>query len=362
MRLLQSFCYMRENECDKYFMSELATTLDSLRTYYIKFNSYRVDEALARAYAHALRGYNPEVGSLKPYLKSLARDIMKMKEKDDIPKEEIEALAVDTERCVENEAIKGILFKDTTKLIIRELMLPFMEDFIKFGNLLDTSKGDSVVLKTYFPQNFKTVCISLLGKLNPKEFTESIKYLYNKYKEELMWFIEQDRFTVREYSEADYSYLETRTAKRIYIVDNKGIKISNPDKYTHKMYIKGAVGDKEVCKVRYIDLLNQMSLMASSSITNELTEVVDKTKIVRTCGGSLLQINTCQETIYKLLKEELITNILKASNCRIITVGEECVYLLQSKYSSEETLTLKGVIGFGNITLEMKNVKLEYRG
>lgn len=364
MNLLRSFYYMNEATRDKNLLSEIAVTLKSLKAYYHKFNGARAEEAMARAYLHASKNYNEQEGELKPYLKSLARDMMRQKESE-FPEEEIESMAVDEVTSVESQALKSIVFENVNNLLIKEIVLPFMEDFLKFGALLESECDNAKAMKTYFPQGFKQVCIKIMKRVNPEEFIKSIKYIYEKYRYELQWFLEQSEFVIRGYSEADYSLLDTKKTKRIYIADSSGKEIIRPDYNSYELYIKGVIGDKTVCRVRYIDLLEQMEIMATSPISNELTEVIGKNKIVRTCGGSMLSTNENKDTICNLLLDELITNILKVSNSRLLSVGYEYVYLLQGKYSERDKIKFKGVIGFGDIELPIETVsviKLDLEG
>lgn len=361
-RLLRSFYYM--NESNLGIAGEIALSLNELKGYFYKFNKDETDEAMARAYIHALKNYDG-YSEFKPYLKNLARTIMRTVEKE-VYVDDFESMAVDEKTSVERSALEGIVFDDTNDLIVKQLMLPFIDEFLYLGGLMESNEFAQKT-KTDFSERFRYVCKTILSKIKGEEFMKSILYLYNKNSDELRWFLEQDNFIVKTCREAEYSTTSVTNsefkingeAKRYSIVNENGEIVKQPDTYKGKMFIKGVLGNKKVYKVNYIDLLNDMIMMARSYITNELTIVNGKYKIVRTCSGSYSQVNPDMENVDNLMLDELITSIVYCSKCKLLSVGYEYIYLLEGKYFSGTDIEIRGMIGFGDVTLKAEIMDIE---
>lgn len=365
MRLLQAFHYMQYSNCSTSLLGEITITIESLRSYFRKFNPMCADEAMARAYIKASKSYDARKGEMVPYLKRLAKTVM-LEEVKESYVEEIEEIAVDTNTSVESKALEATYFKDENRVIVKELVLPLSEEFLKLGSLLLSSKTEATFdlkNKQYFSEGFSSACSKILYKQASSDFIKSVIYLYDKYRDEILWFLEQKEFVNKSYKEADYSVINSRTAKRISLMSEDGSVLVRPDVYSGKLYLKGSAENKTVCRVRYIDLLYQMELMITSPVSNELVEIIEKYKIVRTCGGSISQVNPDMDNILDLLLDELTTNILCASNCRLLAVGYEYIYLLRGKHGKSDYIELNGIIGFGDVVLKIEDIEtIPYTG
>lgn len=345
------------NETDMRLLATISNNLKQLEKYFYKFNKDKAGEALCRACIHAYKHYDKRYGELIPYLKALARTIMCITEEDE-PIEEIEQLAIDTTTPVEDLALEELIEEDVNKLVIREIMLPYMTNFLTLGELFEM--GESVQSnKIYFSQSFKTICVNIMRRVGHTSFTKSIIYLYKKYKESMLWFLEQDKFVHRNYVAIDYATLNKNTAKRIFVIDDLQERVYIPDRYRKQLYVKGASVEMEsIAKIRYIDLLYQIEVLSSTLAINALAYIVDGQKILRTCGGSEAVLTTDMDNVYELNKDELIMNILTVGKCRLLATGYDYLYVIKTKYSPE-VIELKGLIGIGDVELYFEPTELK---
>jgi hypothetical protein len=149
-------------------MARIVLAIESLKGYFKKFNGARYDEAMQLTFTHACRHYSERNGEMIPYIKSLARTILLNDEKD-IPMEGFEEL-LPSEQDLESECILDLVKIDNEKIIIQEIVLPCMKNFLRLGELFTQEEINLNNISTYFPQSFKNVCKTVMKKVSPESF------------------------------------------------------------------------------------------------------------------------------------------------------------------------------------------------
>lgn len=362
-KLLKSFAYNSEN---LELCALVAYELERLRGYYYFFNNMRTDEALSRAYSHAISCYNGSNSSeeLVPYLKSLAKVMMLTKEKD-VVEEDIEQLAVEGS-SVEEQVVSKYTLTATEKLIPK-LLLFSPRDFLKLGYILSNTDNESGLMSLDASKEFRKQCLSTLRQMSPEDFIGTVKYLYREYKDDMEWFLDQSlqpmRLTQGEihrlYRKASERYIEVNSSKRVQLVDGFGKPIKSANIDMSKCYVSGSTKGKTICRVYYYELLNQMLLKTESTTTNELALVVDCSRLIRTCSGTILPQDCGFDMVYDQFFLELLTNIIGCSGYRLLNYCSDYIYLIGEEKYFKESIVLERVLGFGDIQLPLE--KVEYR-
>lgn len=365
-KLLKSFAYNSEN---LELCALVAYELEQLRGYFYFFNNLRTDEALSRAYSHAISCYKGGKSSeeLVPYLKSLAKVMMLAREKD-VLEEDIEQLAIE-ESLVEEQVINGYVNTDAERLVPR-LVLFSPKDFLKLGYILSNSGTRENIITLDATKDFKKQCLSILRRMNPADFIETVKYLYKEYKNDIEWFLDQaiqptriidDRMR-KIYRKASERYLEVNSSKRVKLVDSYGKAINSARIDTEKCYVSGSTKGKVICRVYYYELLNQMLLKTESTTTNELALVIGSNRLIRTCSGVLLEQGCEFDTVYDEFFMELLTNIVSCSGYRLLNFCSDYIYLVGEEKYFKGTVVLENVLGFGTIVLPLEQVEYKKLG
>lgn len=365
-KLLKSFAYNSEN-LELYAL--VAYELERLRGYYYFFNSIRTDEALSRAYSHAISCYSGSNSSeeLVPYLKSLAKVMMLTKEKD-IVEEDIEQLAIENSD-VEEQVVSSCIVSTAEKRVSK-LLLHSPRDFIKLGYILSHTDCADSLMSLDSCREFRKQCLSTLRQMSPEDFIDSVKYLYTKYKDDIEWFLDQSLQPIKlvqgeihkSYRKTSERFIEVNSSKRVKIVNGYGKPVSSANIDISKCYISGSTKGKVVCRVYYYELLNQMLLKTESTTTNELTLVIGSNRLIRTCSGTVLPQDCDFETVYDEFFLELLTNIIGYSGFRLLNYCSDYIYLIGEEKYCKESITLERVLGFGNIELPIERVEYSKYG
>lgn len=339
-------------------MAEIAVTIDTLKGYFRKFNGAASEEAMSRAYIHACRKYSPESGELKPYIKSLARSVMLTGEKD-IPEEEIEGMAIDNSKPVEEVALEGIQFNSIKNKLVSSVLMSDLEAFLKLGYILN---NENAISSVFIPKKFKQTCSKVLATTDSGSFIAAIRLLYSNYKDIIMYFLEQAEFTTDKYlkyKEGNVSYIDKKKSRRAVLVGEDNKPITGVLKRNQRLRLKGYTGCKKIYKVYYYELLNQILMKADVYSTNELVLAIGTNRLFRSCSGKIIGVNSDWESLYDVYFYELLTNIVSSSKCRLLTYCYDYVYLLGEDEYVDKEISFKGMVGFGDIQLPLEEVEFE---
>lgn len=334
---------MNNNSLDAELCSEILIVIKQLKYYFIKFNKSRYEEAMQRTLYHALEHYNEMSGELTPYIKSLARDILKEYDKC-LPYENIELYVNDTETVddIADTAISNSFETVIDKQEVINIALAYTGYFLTLCESI--LKQD--VKAIYFPKEFKADCLRVVGK-NGSQFNNTCIELYREYGDEMRKFLNIASTFSDKWVEADYARIDECVSKRVRL-------IGDLDKGDN-LRIVGKLSGKRVIRVQYRDVLDYMcDLIDEDERSNMMRFNIGDSYIVRTLGGSLSIVNPSLFNMYELCKTEILTNILYDTGGRLLGTGYDYFYLLVRKEVKIPERT------FGNITIffEVEEVEL----
>lgn len=335
---MRSFGFDRQELYGNRFC-EIWKEIERNRLYFRKFCGEKTDEAMQRALLHAMSHYNSDKGSLKVYLKSLAKTIVSSSNSKCVCVDFLENTVEDNleDETTEQKVQSGMSTSDFSQDIVNDMYLEIdrkpelidlalvsMEHFLRLCESIETRNTANI----YSPQTFKDSCLALAKKC--KNFNSLCLSIYDDYGDEMKEFLSDDETAKGVWCEADYTYISQRTSKRIKLVDENGDDIEDAD--LQPFYVKGSLKDKKIVKVRFKEQLEMILDYVDSPVTNQMKFVIENRFIIRTLGGSFSVANPKLYNIYELIEDEILTNLLRdTDNSSILNVGTECMYFLCKK-------------------------------
>lgn len=306
-----------ENESfDAELCNRILKVMDNLKYYFIKFNANKYKEAMNKTLFHALSHYD-ESGDLEPYIKSLARDILKEYDKH-LPVEDTEPY-VNKDRVLDDIAdtvISNIHKNDIKKEDVVGIALSYMGYFLTLCECLLKQDLKSV----YFPKEFKSDCLRVATK-NGTQFNEMCIELYREYGTEMRKFLDYTTNFSDKWVEADYARIDDAVSKRVKLV-------GDIDR-CRNLQIQGKLSGKRVIKVQYRDVLEYMcDLIDDDKKSNMMRFNMGDDYIIRTFGGSYSVISPSLFNMYELCKMEILTNIIYDTGGRLLALSDDYIFLL----------------------------------
>ncbi len=343
-------------EIDIAIQYEISTTILSLTRYFQKFNyTHTVDDVMQVAYEHACTHYDPNKGELVPYIKKLAQNLSKSKEKyksvqyldtymgNGIEETGIEEVA--SSSCLSYTVAynEGLGYNLQQEVI--ELALDYMTDFVRFARAFRTLNTSTLRLKDAFKKSVNKLCVRYGDAgLVTKEITD----LYNTYEEDFLWFLElaegaEDIGTWTE--KRDKKLRVTRSYIRLKGKDTLGDFDADYDEYV----LVGSLvpTQKRVLKVDFEDVWEHMCDKLDSDETNECVFVLGNNRLVRTyANGVMEELNIDLYKVYDIVREEIATNILRDLGGVLLHLGSKSVYLLVKATDTPYTIPKKVIKGY----------------
>lgn len=371
MYCLHSFTYIESLDIDPALMYKLNKVIEENEGIFYTYNKTkeRVDEAKARALEHAIRKYNSEKDhtGMVAYIRTLAEHIMKKNKHEEMQVDFIEEVVSDDDdddvnfgdrrkRKTDNEKHQN--YRDFTDTIHNDserrttmstevitFILQYLSEFLKICEAIITKN----TTPTYYRKEFKAEILKLGQKY--KDLNQQLVNLYYEYGNEIQWFLDLEGKTSvvdrRNWKRANYKLIETRQSKKIKFVNSvTGNDIINADLETFK--VKGGLNNYKVVKISYEDLYDDLLNRVEEADSNELKLVIRDFFLIRTLANSV-SINTDYNAIYDLIKAEIVTNILTLTNCRLLNIGTESVYVLNE---TGEEITIQD--------MEVNGVKIHF--
>lgn len=335
------FSYAKDNILDAELCREIICTVDGLKYYFVKFNKAKYNEAMHRAVHHALSHYDESSGQLIPYIKSLARTILKDYNNKIMPVEDTEIHTTEHTPDITDEVLE--MFESTEIDVdgVAELALTYMNYFLTM--CVSILKED--VSPVYFPKEFKLACLKL-AKNNPQQFNQVVLELYREHATSMKEFISiKDKFD-KNWVEADYSLIQKETSRRVRLYSDT----NNLDR--GKLKISGRYTNKRIIKVYYRDILEYLCDLVDSEENNILRYNIGDNYIIRTLGGSVSVVNVPLFNMYDLIRDEILTNAINSVKGKFLGAGSEYFYFLTG---NELDMTPK-VFGSLRITFEYEEV------
>ena len=335
---MKSFAYSEE-DFDSSLCYQIWYEIEGLRSYFRKFSRGREDEAMQLTLNHAMTHYRPNRGDLVPYLKTLAREILKDGNKY-VPCDFMEETVADikNEGCgtkVNSEGtkvsignadstVKDVLSRLEDDTNYREKIAELALQFMNFFMLMCQSLINKDSTTIYFPKVYIRECLKLQSKTDT--FNSECLLLYSEYKDEFDKFINWSLSNEGSWRETDFDLINKYGSKRIKMCTEDGSICKDPDK--ENWHLVGNLGNKRVIKIPYVDIYDYMCDLVDEDGINQMKFTIDDSFILRTLGGSLSVVNPCLFSEYDLIKSEILTNMLYDTQGRYIGVGSEYMYFI----------------------------------
>lgn len=351
---MRSYSFYTE-VADEQLWSDIYGTIQDLKWYFRKFAKGNADDAMHMALMHSLTHYNPSLGDLNVYIKSLARDITKDNGKVVFVDFMEQTLSGDTNDVSQNTATvnmtggKVLDFSDTVvddmvaaykhREDVVTLALQYMDKFL----LMCDSLSCNDTTTSYYPETFVKACLRLVKKYST--FNKDCIDLYFEVGDMMRWFVADIPTEGAEWMEVDYSYISTNTSNRLKLVDPRTGFIlgkQNPDDYP-TLGVSMRLGSKRVIKVNYKGVWNMLCDMVDDETINQIRFTLDDQYIVRTLGGAWSLPNTSLFNEYGLMRDEIVTNILQDTKGRLLGVGSDNIYILISDEFEIPNRTVRGI-------------------
>lgn len=347
-----SFSYNRTSQ------DYAARVLDAMKRnegYIVMFNKGCVAEAKQRIFAAAMREENENYSNLDPYIKVLARHIMKSHSKD-IPyapyNEDGEVSLVFTGLI---ETPKFDKFDDKAQVMsaLEELYLLYPEDFVQMGSLIPKAeKGDTgTIIKN---KDLKQAVLNLLHNFEGSTVLYCIIEFISKMAKEKAEVvnnregINKEVPLVPKVSEKD---VRAYIGDKKWICDDAGNPVGinpctlemendfNPEWHQFRLAVN------TVCSIYALDIseyLNEIEekVYVEQGVDNEyILWCGSRFKLTTPAGTSLM--GRTREMFMTLVRRELITSLMQAGVGTVIAVGPETVYLRLTKASNISNLIFK---------------------
>ena len=319
---------------DYSLMYEVEEVLQKMQGYFYKFCGKDADEARARVMLHTLTHYNPDKGELKPYIKSLIREILKdgsrlvcvdfLEETVSDDDSDVETPRFQNLTKVPNFADKLIADNDGVVYdLVIKLALTYPRDFV----LLCKSLLSNSVSVCGFNRAFIDSCLKIT-KEHPR-FNEVCLKIYEVYKDDIMYFLSCDSL---EYLQ-DADFTRMMYSQQVSIVDRyTGFTLPDPDRLPdEELLIRGKLGDKLVYRVDYLDLLTTVRDMYSDTKISFLRLTIGDSYIARNLSGQVIYDNPSIATLVAIAKQELLSAVYRYSLGKVLSVGSENFYILCRK-------------------------------
>lgn len=328
---MKCFSYANE-DFDSVLCWRIMCAIDELTLYFRSFNGDRYLEAIDRALHHAMTHYKEGCGDLKPYLKSLARDILKVPNRA-VPCEEIEEVFSDTNVDISAEVLnKQVLHTDRD---IAELALSETKYFLALCDaLLNHCKE-----KSYYPQRFKETCKRIAKKCNEGVFSAGCIDIYNKYGTELEEFSEKES---KDWVVVDYSLIKKLKSKRFKPIDlyDRCRQVRDLDDEGRPWHIESKQASLKIFKVNYTDAWDKMCSLIDAEGNNIMKFGINGVQVYKTLGGNLSPINLDTQVVYSICLDEIQTNILERTRARYLGMGHDNMYFVTVDNSVPEDFSV----------------------
>lgn len=333
--MLHSFSWMTLDINYRLF-SDLYQEIGDLDRYFYKFNRLNAEEAKSRTLLHVMTHYD-STGSkdLRPYIKKLAREIMKDGYKD-IPVDFLEQTVVEDEETVDqgylkqqhktpdftDEVLATIVDSKSRYSAIVGVALVSMRWFLLLCECLEN--GGSIQA-TYFPVEFKKACLAIAQ--NYRAFNADCAAIYERHGAEMRQFMQYEKFRPTSWSESNYSVENGRKYRKGNLVAKDGSDLYNIDLQEFK-FVGTLNQSARIYRVYFDKILDILFELVFSPTSNCIKCVIGENYIVRTIGGSWSILNPDLDTESDLLRCELLTNILLETNGKLLSCGSDSVIIV----------------------------------
>lgn len=210
-----------------------------------------------------------------------------------------------------------------------------------------------------YPEEFLKFCLVLVNQSTTKEFdrpfsqkiyslrkdyenyTDTIKAIYSNIGEDLNLFLTEETG----WAEADFTLAGNKLLQNLHLVNVEDETTPVLDADVEPFYVRGLRKGYHVYRVRYFEAWDFLCELISSDTSNVAKFCLNNRYLFRLPSGYISGINQDISTGYDLIREEIVTNVLKYFKTRYIHTGSEYVYLVSK--NAVDIPPLKTTI-FGN--------------
>lgn len=322
--------------------------------YFKKFNNALYEEAMHKAYICALEHKKEGYTDLAPYIKKLARTILKVRETEspfDVYNEDGEVSAIfsklqdtiDESHLVEKEEIKDIF---------REMYLVDKDEFMKLQNLFGEHVNEdamkqvalkNVQLKNILNRTYKAYGGQLVFYVLMEFFNDLAMYTTNEEPKIREINLRGGNYSVID-KIPDTPCIKTLADGEPHCIDKNTLKMKiNPD------LTKWDTISNTNCNIIKVDISPLVNYMYEQIFVEEGVN----TKHIEWCGskyklitpGGYSVIGMERVKFMATVHTELILNLLMNNFNKIIAISEDSVYIKPTRVSNLETIRLKTVQG-----------------
>lgn len=313
--------------------------LEKLNGYFHSVCKQEAEDVKIYVFEHAIKHYSPEKGNLNAYLRKLTQTALK----PDSKYVSLDTVIVDATIEEGAQRYQDYLGGHTERLDVQveESMLGYGEKFEKVASLALGNMRyfimyakqviDKDTTSNYFPDAFKKETYRCF-KFCKEDFHPLVLKIYNDHRLGFEKFMEDAPYERNQaYKELDIDLIQKSTSRRIVLYE-KGTDNLCTDPDTCEWEVCGSLGQHRIIKVPYRELLDMLCDLIDEDGCNAIKYTLGETYIFRTLGGSLTLTNLSLFSMYNIVENEILTNMIYDYNARILAKGSQCVYLLQNAY------------------------------
>lgn len=316
---------------------EIWSEIERLRNYFRKFCGAETDEAMNKTWYHCLSHFDETKGDLRAYVKSLAKTIVQPDGREvsvDFLENTVDEALDDEDVEQSNRGFHQRIKSDFSDTLIDDmymsldrtdelasLALSNMSWFLKLCESIINKDSTSEYYSKPFVEGFK----SLYSRSN--NLFQTCIQMYEEYGEGMREFLNMDKHNEGTWIEADFTYINLRTSRRVSLQSPTGGSIEYAD--MEPFQVKGSMKGKKIVRVKYSDQHEMMLDRIDSPVSNEIKFFIGNRYIIRTLGGSVSVVDVPLFNMYTLVQNEILTNLLRdTKNSALLNVGYEYMYFL----------------------------------
>lgn len=338
------------------YAEKVRITIDKNIRYFKKFNGERYSEAAQKAYMAALKHQKDEYEDLTPYIKKLARTILRVNEYE-IP-----------HSSVSDSGEVAYVFASLTEEIpmdsfhkVEELFEKFQElylidevEFKKLDNLFKYDDVSDIQDKSQFEIRndvLKSGFIALQQTYGPKLVYTALYDFFNDL-DRMVKPRDEEQILEVNLREADFKYV-SKLPDTPQIVDEYGkeygINRVTLDMPVNIDYLKWDVNfstNTNILKIDITPLIDYMynEIFVSPGVTTKhITWCGSKYKL--TTPGGYTTIGTDRNKFMSIVRAELIMNLLKHNVNRIVALSPDSIYLKPTRSTDISSVRCKTSTG-----------------
>lgn len=337
------------NEIDSSYMLRVGYTIEKNIRYFKKFNGPRWEEAVNKAFMMAVQHVKPEYDSLDPYIKNLARNILKENEKEspwDTVTEDGE-VSFPFLRLI-TKINEDDIFVDDKEIMntFKELFLLYPSDFVKLQSLFKTDREvfnkNEIIKNTEIKRAIVSLSIKY-GSKNVYDLLYDFFELLPKYSRK----IENSTIKVIELKNKELEYLSMLSDLPL-IVDENGI-LYGIDKLNLTMErdpdtFKWDVINQTSCDVLRIDIsplfnyIYEQVFVGKGVETRHIMWCDDVYKLTTPGGKSYVNID--RNVFINYVKMELVAHLCNNRFNSIVAISPDYIYVRPNRTMNYDTIRL----------------------